>query len=375
MRNLTSLRQERVPPRRLTPACQHTRSLVFAGNRGTVAALAAVLALLTLLTSGCGTPAPSAPTLPPVQQTPAEQASLTPPDSTATLTSTYVPPTPSTTTQPTTISTDQEGATQDGRPLIARVNGEPIFLDVYQKQVAQTVQALAEQGILLDGADGEAQIAQIQENIIKGLIEQELIEQAAARMQVSVTDQELQESLQASVNQGQEPVEQWLSQNDMTMEDLQEMQRSQLIAGRMIEVVTGALPTSAEQVHARHIFTSDANGAQAVWQRLNTGENFAAVAQQESGDPSTAPNGGDLGWFPRDAPMMPASVVDAAFTLQPGEISDVIQSEAGYHVVKVEARENRPLGPEMLLYARQQAFHTWLAEQWAQATIDRFDAR
>lgn len=374
MRNLTSLHQDHLPPRRLTPACQHTRSLASAGNRGTAAMLAAVLALLTLLTSGCGTPAPSAPTVPSVQQTPAERASLTPPDSTSTLTSTDVPPTPSITAQPTTIPTGQ-GATQDGRPLIARVNGEPIFLDVYQKQVAQTEQALAEQGILLDGADGEAQIAQIQENIIKGLVEQELIEQAAAKMQVSVTDQELQESLQSSVNQGQEPVEQWLSQNDMTMEELQEMQRSQLIASKMIEVVTGALPTSAEQVHARHIFTSDADGAQALWQRLNTGENFAAVAQQESGDPSTAPNGGDLGWFPRDAPMMPASVVDAAFTLQPGEISDVIQSKAGYHIVKVEARENRPFSPEMLLYARQQAFQTWLAEQWAQATVDRFDAR
>jgi parvulin-like peptidyl-prolyl isomerase len=278
------------------------------------------------------------------------------------------------TAQPTTTPTGK-GATQDGRPLIARVNGEPIFLDVYQKQVAQTKQALAEQGILLDGADGEAQIAQIQENIIKGLIEQELIEQAAARMQVSITDQELQASLQSSVNQGQEPVEQWLSQNDMTMEDLQEMQRSQLIASKMIEAVTGALPTSAEQVHARHIFTSDANRAQALWQRLSTGDNFAAMAQQESGDPSTAPNGGDLDWFPRDAPMMSASVVDAAFTLQPGEISDVIQSEAGYHIVKVEARENRPLSPEMLLYARQQAFQTWLVQQWAQATVDRFDGR
>lgn len=374
MRNLTSLRQDHLPPRRLTPACQHTRPLISAGNRGTAAMLAAALALLTLLTSGCGTPAPSAPTVPPVQQPPAEQTSLTPPDSTSTLTSTDVPPTPSITAQSTTIPTGQ-GATQDGRPLIARVNGEPIFLDIYQKQVAQTEQALAEQGILLDGADGEAQMAQIQENIIKGLVEQELIEQAAARMQVSVTDQELQESLQSSVNQGQEPVEQWLSQNDMTMEELQEMQRSQLIASKMIEVVTGALPTSAEQVHARHIFTSDADGAQALWQRLNTGENFAAVAQQESGDPSTAPNGGDLGWFPRDAPMMPASVVDAAFTLQPGEISDVIQSEAGYHIVKVEARENRPFSPEMLLYARQQAFHTWLTEQWAQATVDRFDPR
>ena len=374
MRNLTSLHQDHLPPRRLTPACQHTRSLASVGNRGTAAMLAAIFALLTLLTSGCGTPAPSAPTVPSVQQTPAERASLTPPDSTSTLTSTDVPPTPSITAQPTTIPTGQ-GATQDGRPLIARVNGEPIFLDVYQKQVAQTEQALAEQGILLDGADGEAQIAQIQENIVKGLVEQELIEQAAARMQVSVTDQELQESLQSSVNQGQEPVEQWLSQNDMTMKELQEMQRSQLIASKMIEVVTGALPTSAEQVHARHIFTSDADGAQALWQRLNTGENFAAVAQQESGDPSTAPNGGDLGWFPRDAPMMPASVVDAAFTLQPGEISDVVQSKAGYHIVKVEARENRPFSPEMLLYARQQAFQTWLAEQWAQATVDRFDAR
>jgi peptidyl-prolyl cis-trans isomerase C len=70
---------------------------------------------------------------------------------------------------------------------------------------------------------------------------------------------------------------------------------------------------------------------------------------------------------------MPPAVIEAAFALQPGQISPVVQSEIGYHVVKVEAREaDRPLSPEMLLYAQQRAFEAWLAQQRAQARIERY---
>jgi foldase protein PrsA len=268
-----------------------------------------------------------------------------------------------------------EGSTQDGRPLAARVNGQPIFLDVYQKQVAQTEKALTEQDVILEGEEGQAQVAQIRQNVLNGLIEQAIIEQAAAAAGISVTQEELDATVQQSIalGQGQESLDQWLAENDMTMETFRETQRSQLIASKMIEYVTALVPTTAEQVHARHIRTSDRAGAQALLDQLKGGANFAALAQQASEDVSTAANGGDLGWFPRDVPLMPPQVVESAFAMPQGDISDIVESDQGFHIVKVEAREaNRPLAPEMLLYLRQKAFETWLTEEWHKATIERY---
>ena len=268
---------------------------------------------------------------------------------------------------------ESSGPTENGQPLAARVNGQPIYLDAFQKQLTQTEQALAEQGILLEGTDGDAQRAQIRENVLKGLIEQALIEQAAAAMQIKVADEELEASLQASASQSSQTMEAWLAENNMTMDELREMQRSQLITAKVIQQLSELVPTTAEQVHARHIFTMDRAKADAAMAQLAAGETFAAIAQQVSEDFSTAPNGGDLGWFPRETPMMPPAVMDVAFSLEPGQTSEVIESEVGFHIVRVEAREDsRPLTQDMLIYVRQKAFQTWLDQQMVVSEIERY---
>jgi parvulin-like peptidyl-prolyl isomerase len=279
-------------------------------------------------------------------------------------------------TSPPSSAPSEPRAIQDGRPLIARVNGQPIYLDVYQKQVEQTERALVEQGIMAQGEVGEAQRAQLRANVLQGLIDQVLIEQAAAEMGISVSNEELEQSLQNVIGQDTVSLEQWLRMNNMTEEELRAMQRAQLLASKVIAVVSATVPTVAEQVHARHIFTVDQAKGQALLERLKKGENFAALAQQESEDTSTAANGGDLGWFPRNVALMPSVVVETAFALPVGEISQLVQSEAGYHIIKVEARENnRPLAPEMLLYAQQSAFQAWLAERRAHAVIEHYQSQ
>jgi parvulin-like peptidyl-prolyl isomerase len=290
---------------------------------------------------------------------------------------TEMPPVPPTSGEISSPSSEETGedSTQDGRPLAARVNGQPVFLDDYQRQVAQTEQALIEQGLILEGEEGQAQLAQVRQTVLNGMIEQALIEQAAATVGISVSDEELEATVQESVasGQGQESFDQWLAENNLTLEEFREIQRSQLLASKMIDHVTALIPTTAEQVHARHILTYDPAEAQALLDELRSGANFAALAQQSSDDVSTAANGGDLGWFPRDVPLMPDVVTEVAFSLQPGDHSDVIQSDQGYHIIMVEAREeNRPLSPEMVLYVRQKVFGEWLNEQREGAAIERY---
>ncbi len=320
-------------------------------------ALGLVLALVLLL-AGCNTaqPAPAATAEAVPVQAPSPTDTSSPPP-------TEAPPSPTATL----------GSTQDGRPLAARVNGQPIFLDVYEKQVTQFEQALTQEGLKLEGEEGKAQLTQIRENVLSGLIKQTLIEQAAKADRVAVTDEEVEATVENSITQGQEAFDKWLADNKMTLDEFRATQRTQLLTGKIIEHVTTLVPNTAEQVHASHIRTSDAAKAQALLDQLKAGANFADLARQSSEDTATAANGGDLGWFPHDAPLMPPQVLDAAFALQAGEISQVVKNDMGYDIIKVEAREaSRPLTPDMYLYARQRAFETWLNEQVARATIQRY---
>jgi len=103
-----------------------------------------------------------------------------------------------------------------------------------------------------------------------------------------------------------------------------------------------------EQVHARHIlFKAGADvspelkaevrkKAEEVLAKARAGEDFAALAKQYSND-STAAQGGDLGFFPRGQMVKPFE--DSAFALAPGEISDVVETTFGFHIIKVEAKE------------------------------------
>ena len=93
--------------------------------------------------------------------------------------------------------------------------------------------------------------------------------------------------------------------------------------------------TVGEEVTASHILVKTEPEAQTVLKELEQGKDFAEVAKTRSTGPS-APNGGALGTFGRGR-MMPA-FEQAAFALKPGEISTPIQTQFGYHVIKVTGR-------------------------------------
>ena len=121
-----------------------------------------------------------------------------------------------------------------------------------------------------------------------------------------------------------------------------------------------------EQVHARHILISiktpeapsddalDKPQARAkageLLKRIRAGEDFGSLAKEFSKDPGSKENGGDLGWFGRGR-MVP-EFEKAAFALQPGQVSDIVESQFGFHIIKVD--ERRSGDPQQAAEAVQQ---------------------
>ncbi|MDA0205519.1 MAG: peptidyl-prolyl cis-trans isomerase [Acidobacteria bacterium] len=101
---------------------------------------------------------------------------------------------------------------------------------------------------------------------------------------------------------------------------------------------TGAALTDAEKAAKQTL-------ANEVLAKVKAGEDFAALATQYSEDPGTKEEGGDLGFVARGQ-MGTAAFEDPTFALQPGEVTDVVETEFGFHIIKMNERESavrRPL--------------------------------
>jgi peptidyl-prolyl cis-trans isomerase C len=96
-----------------------------------------------------------------------------------------------------------------------------------------------------------------------------------------------------------------------------------------------------EEIRARHILVENEPDAQAALKRVKAGEDFGKVATEMSKDPGS--KGGELGWFTKDR-MVP-EFAEAAFKMQPGEISEPVKSQFGWHIIQVEERRQKQFPP------------------------------
>jgi hypothetical protein len=130
---------------------------------------------------------------------------------------------------------------------------------------------------------------------------------------------------------------------DRATEVMLKYQHARLLAGVFFKEVLGARTRATEAEIDAYLAAHpelDTKGAKAkaeeVLAKLRAGGDFNALAKEHSGDPSNKNNGGDLGWFGRG--MMVKPFEDAAFALKPGELSSVVETQFGYHIIKLDER-------------------------------------
>ncbi len=192
------------------------------------------------------------------------------------------------------------------------------------------------------------------------MIDAELIRQGAEEAGITVTGDEMELRMErARAQAGSEAdLEAMLERRDLTHEQFREM----LLLDLLLDKLARASMTIDEQeikdfyaehredyavgaqVKARMMLLGSEADAQAVLGTLKQGGDFAGLASALSLDPATRDRGGEMGWFEREDYAQP--IADAAFALQPGELSGPIDAPDGWVIVQVEDRRDagyRPL--------------------------------
>lgn len=160
---------------------------------------------------------------------------------------------------------------------------------------------------------------------------------------------------------------------DLSRETVRDYFRYQVLLQELRDTVTEDVTREAPFVNTRHILVETEETAQTVLTALENGEAFADLARALSTDTGSGGQGGELGWSP--ASNFVAPFRDAAIDAEIGEIVGPVESEFGFHIIQVRAREERELSESEFDRARNAAFQEWFEETTSDEAneVERFD--
>lgn len=272
-------------------------------------------------------------------------------------------------------------------PVVATVNGRPISSKLYEMYLKNGREGL---GLDTNTDEGRRKLDQLREGIVSELIDRMLIAQEGERRGLTIPPEKMAEAERRSIADfgGEQQYNAYLAEHRLTRDEYREVVKTQVYGEMMRNELNKGLSVTDEEVQtyykahqadtafqqpervtAAHILIAarpnlitqqlqqekNLSGealASAVREemerRRQRAENvrrkaavstadFAALARQWSDDPGTRERGGDLGSFARDS--HPRAFDEAAFALRPREVSAVVQTEYGFHVIKVSAHE------------------------------------
>jgi hypothetical protein len=245
-------------------------------------------------------------------------------------------------------------------PLAAVINGEGISLADFEAHLSRFRDAEAELGMVLASDNAE-------QRVLEDLINTMLLAQAARDAGFAVDESMVEERFDQLIEQagGEEATAQWMLANYYTPQSFRSALWLEMESVWMRDQITSAVPETAEQVEARVVLLDDAYQAERLLNQLEDGTSFDIIVANY--DPQER---GYLGWFPRGYLLVP-ELEEVAFSLQPGDFSEVIETDHGYYILEVIDRNpNKQLSPDARLTLQMHALREWLDEYWIQSQID-----
>ena len=250
------------------------------------------------------------------------------------------------------------GCKQNADGLIAKVNDEEIteeefniefesFKGLYEKQLGKDAMSQVWE-------DGRTREEILRENILEKMIMDKIIKKESEKMNISISDEELNEKIKEYVDAtgGEEEFKIYLEESDLSEDFFSENLRKELLMNKHREKIMEGLNITEEEakkyfennreklalVRVSHILVKSEEEGQIVLDRLNNGEGFSEIAEEVSVDKQSSIVGGDLGYITRGDRVL--EFEEVAFSLKLDQVSDIVKTEVGYHIIKVEDKKD-----------------------------------
>jgi peptidyl-prolyl cis-trans isomerase C len=219
-----------------------------------------------------------------------------------------------------TVSTMSAPAAASKSPVVAKVNGEPI----YQSEIDAFIADLGDQAKQMSPAD-------LQTRVIDRMVDIKLANQKAVAEKFDQDPLVAQRLRNGHVTT---MAEAYLERNAKARIT------DDVLKAKYDDLVKQVTPP--EEVHARHILVKTEAEAKDIIKQLDKGGDFEKLAKEKSTDPGSGESGGDLGYFTKDK-MVP-EFADAAFKMEKGKYSaEPVHSQYGWHVIQVLDKRSQPL--------------------------------
>ncbi|MBN1899851.1 peptidylprolyl isomerase [Candidatus Sumerlaeota bacterium] len=286
-----------------------------------------------------------------------------------------------------------------GKKEVARIQDRVVTQEELEKEMNSQASQFGVQMVTLP----EDQKQRYRKVILHRLIDKELILAEGKKNKIDVSDAEVQSEVAKIKGQfpDQKTYESVLEQKNITQQELDEKIKENLLLKKIIDDLTTGVATvldeevkkyydthskefkREEEARASHILIKVDKEAEEkekerakkkiteLREKILKGEDFAKLAQEHSDCPSGKRAGGDLDWFGKGRMVPPFE--QAAFSLKVGEISDIVETQFGYHILKVTDRHEAgtikfeevkdDLREELALRTKGERFDEWLKKE------------
>ena len=285
---------------------------------------------------------------------------------------------------------------ESDKSIVAKVDGEAITKKEFDKafEVFKTKVEMKQGPDIWDkDYKGRKYIDLAKEDVLEQIIQEKIQLKKAEEMQVIVNQSEVDteyDKFKKIFNSDEKFIEFLASlkideeyfkdsiKKDLTISKLKEkMTENAEISEEEIAVFYNSHMDMFYRVKASHILLETEDEAKKILERVKAGEDFNNLAKEYSTDPSVKENNGDLGYF-RHGDMV-EEFETAAFALKPGEISELVKSQYGYHIIKVEDKKidkledvKDELKTNMIMEKKNEDYNKAFEEMYTKAKIEKY---